>query len=97
MIGVSYGEYGVIDDADDVGGGDGADAGEHGEHGGEHQSSEFGVSNLFLLICSYQLPGWYFALNDNDKYYEWQQTGGADSFQKNIMQPLGRDITATSQ
>ena len=55
MIGVSYGEYGVIDDADDVGGGDGADAGdggEHGEHGGEHQSSAFGVSKLFLLFFS---------------------------------------------
>ena len=57
MIGVSYGEYGVIDDADDVGGGDGADAGDGGEHGGEHQSSAFGVSKLFLLIFSYQLPG----------------------------------------
>ena len=50
MIGVSYGEYGVIDDAD--GGGGGGDGGEHGEHGGEHQSSAFGVSKLFLLFFS---------------------------------------------
>ena len=58
MIGVSYGEYGVIDDADDVGGGDGGgDGADGGEHGGEHQSSAFGVSKLFLLIFSYQLPG----------------------------------------
>ena len=59
LIGVSYGEYGVIDDADDVGGGDGGggggdggDGGEHGEPGGEHQSSAFGVSKLVLLFFS---------------------------------------------
>ena len=55
MIGVSYGEYGVIDDADDVGGG-----GDGGEHGGKHQSSAFGVSKLFLLFFSISVAGLIF-------------------------------------